>query len=178
MAEDGDIKFSTHAYKLKVFCLPITTLLKDLKLKHELLCGDLYVAFELTGFLNFWDEPQDWDEFGLKPDRRMIYDGKIVFWEVDRGTEDYYTDKGIKGKLDRYTKLSRSRPDRFHVCFTTIDNKTNAERRAETILELINSYKRGDQFMITLHKWAVEMPDLASFLTFTSPMGTSIKGAT
>lgn len=178
MIDAKEIKCSTHPYGLKVYCLPDTTLLKDAKLKHDLLCSDLYVAYHLTGNLNYWEEPKDYDEFGLKPDRQMIYDGKIVFWEVDRGTEDYVSVKGITGKLDRYTALSKSRPDRrFHVCFTTVDNKQSAESRASGILDIIDSYERGDQFMVALHKWAVEMPDLRSFMTYKNPMGISIPEA-
>jgi hypothetical protein len=185
MVDEGEIKASNHAYNLKVFCLPKTTLLKDTKLKHELLCGDLYVVLELTGKLPYWNEPQEADEFGIKPDRRMIYDGKIVFWEVDRGTEDYYTEKGIQGKIERYIKLSQSdRDKRFHVCFTTItqyDNfgkiKCTAENRAETILNLIYSYARGDQFMVTTHNWAINHIEFAPFMTFSNPMGVSISEA-
>lgn len=178
MIDDGTLANQTYAYNLKLYFLPERTVIKEVKLKHELLCGDLYVAFELTGNLNYWHAIEEPDPFGIKPDRQMIYDGKIVFWEVDRGTEDYYTETGIKGKIERYIALSKSRPDRrFHVCFTTIDNKQTAQRRAQTILELIDSYERGNQFMVTLHKWAVEFPDLAPFMTFLNPQGVSISQA-
>ncbi len=180
MVDDGELAIDYYSQSLPtIYRLPTTTGLKELKLKHELLCGNLYVAFELTGKLDWWEAIQDYDSFGLKPDRQMIYEGKIVFWEVDRGTEDYFTDKGIKGKIDRYIALSKSRPERrFHVCFTTVDNKQSAETRAGTILELIKSYNRCDQLMVTLHKWAVEMPDLAPYMTLSNPMGVSILGAT
>ncbi len=186
MVKKGELRNKSYAYNLELYFLPTTTAIKEGKLKHEKLCGDLYVAYELTGNTPYWHAPEDYDAFGLKPDRQMIYNGRIVFWEVDRGTEDYHTEKGIKGKLDRYIALSRSQPDkRFNVCFTTIDQydlkgklKRSAEARAEAILNLIATYNRADQFLVTTHKWAVKMPDLACFLSPKNLMGVSLDTAT
>jgi Replication-relaxation len=179
MARQGELKVITYSpTDPQLYHLPVTGGLKQLKLKHELLCGNLYVAYDLTWRLNWWEAPLDYDSFGLKPDRRMIWDGRLVFWEVDRGTEDYHTERGIKGKLDRYAALAHQNPDRkFKVCFTTTQAKQSAEARCQAILDLITSYDRGDQFMVTLHKWAVAMPDLACFMTASNPMGVSLSGA-
>jgi hypothetical protein len=154
MAGQGEIKVITYSpTDPQVYHLPTTSGLKELKLKHEILCGNLYVAYELTGRLVWWKAPLDYDSFGLKPDRTMIWDGKLVFWEVDRGTEDYHTERGIKGKLDRYTALARANPGRnFFVCFTTTPAKQSAEARCQAILDLITTYGRSDQFMVTLHR--------------------------
>lgn len=186
LVEDKQISVDYYSpTKPKVYRLPDVFSLKELQFKHEFLCSQLYVALELTGNLDWWKVPNDYDEFGLKPDRQMIYGGKIFFWEVDRGTEDYYTEKGIKGKLDRYVALSKSRPDRrFHVCFTTstqLDKfgkvKRTAERRAATILEIIESYERANQLMVTTHDWAIAHTEYKPFMTYSNPLGVSLLDA-
>jgi hypothetical protein len=106
----------------------------------------------------------------------MILNGTMVFWEVDRGTEDYISAKGISGKIDKYIQLSQIHPtNRFHVVFTTIDGKQSAKARGQALLSLFEQYRRGDQFMVTLHRWAVEEPLGQVFLTPKTPLGLSLE---
>jgi hypothetical protein len=179
MVKKGELKlvhFSSTAPE--IYFLPTTTAIREYRVKHEKLCGDLYVVYELTGCLDYWYAPEDYDSYGLKPDRQMIYLGKLVFWEVDRGTEDYFTAKGIKGKLDKYVQLSKDNHQRrFYVIITTIDNKQTALKRCETILELITTYNRADQFMTSTHEWVMNHPDKSPFLTPNNLMGVSIPAA-
>jgi hypothetical protein len=172
MVKSKLIKYSEHEYNLRLYCLPTTKLLKG-NLAHELLCGDLYVAFQP----DYWKCPSETDAYGLKPDRIMIHFGKLVFWEVDRNTEDYT--KIIREKLEKYVKLSAENPTkRFHVIFTTVDTKRQkAESRCAGLLNMFVAYKCGNQFLTTKHEWACKFPDGAAFLSPLSPMGCAIAEA-
>lgn len=162
------IKYSEHEYNLRLYCLPKTKLLKG-NLKHELLCGDIYVAYQP----DFWKVPAEPDN-GLKPDRIMVHFGKLIYWEVDRNTEGYT--RIIREKLDKYVQLSVENPQRrFHVIFTTIDtDRQSAKSRCEGLLNIFSTFKRGDQFLTTTHEWACNYPDKAPFLSPIHLMGVAI----
>ena len=176
MAEDKELKVKAISpTDPEYYCLPKIRALSRFNHLHERLCADLYVAFDITGKLQYWEKPEDYDEYvelGLKPDRAMILDGVLCFWEVDRGGEPY---KVIQAKVEKYIQLSRLHPDkRFHVIFTTIDDKQTAKSRCAAILDLLAEYKRGDQFLTTPHKWAVEEPLNPVFLSPLNPMAISL----
>jgi hypothetical protein len=176
MAEGKEVKCKTlSAVDPEYYCLPKTRALSRFTHLHERLCADLYVAFEITGQLTYWEKPGDYEEnevLGLKPDRQMILNGTICFWEVDRGGESY---KVIKSKVERYIQLSQLHPDkRFHVIFTTIDDKQTAKSRCAAILDLLVEYKRGDQFLTLPHHWAVSEPLNPVFLSPLNPMGIRV----
>ncbi len=179
MVEDKLIKKKYYSPTTpELYFLSETKALDEYKLKHEKLCADLYVAYELSGKMEYWECPTDYEEnitLGLKPDRQFKLNGKICFLEADRGTEDYYTPKGIQGKLDKYIQLSQMKPDkRFYVIFTTIDAKQTAKARSQALLDLFSDYRRGDMFMTTLHRWAVNEPLEAVYLSGLNPMGIAI----
>ena len=177
MAEDGVIKCkSLSPTTPDYYHLPKTRALSLHGHKHEKLCGDLYVAFETTGQLHYWDKPEDYEEYetlGLKPDRAMILTGgEICFWEVDRGGEVY---RIIQQKVEKYIQLSRLHPDkRFHVIFTTIDDKQTAKSRCAGILDLLEDFRRGDQFLTLPHRWAVEEPLNPVFMSPLNRMGITL----
>lgn len=177
MAEDEELKCKNlSAIDPEYYCLPKTTALNLHSHKHERLCGDLYVAYETSGQLHAWEKPQDYEEYetlGLKPDRSMVLtNGMIVFWEVDRGGEVY---RIIKDKIEKYIKLSRLHPEtKFHVVFTTIDDKQTAKSRCAGILDLLEDFRRGDQFLTLPHKWAVDEPLEPVFLSPKNPMGVGL----
>lgn len=189
MTLDKQIRSESYHYGLQLFSLPDKRRLTEYEIKHQRLGGDLYVAYTLAG-ARFWQMPDEttseYDEIGLIPDRQFIYDTKIVFFEVDRGGEDYNTPKGIKGKVEKYIRLSQLHPDhRFHVCFTTVDEiyptgkiKRTAEARAKGILRVFEDYHRADMLMVTLHKFAVAMPEEAIWTTDNHPLGVSLTTAT
>lgn len=159
--------------------LPQTVSLKETQRRHEHLAGDLYVAFMICGKEVRWSCPTDTEEnvsLGLFPDRQMKVDEQIIFWEVDRGTEDYVSEKGITGKLEKYIKLSGLHPNRnFNVVFTTVDTeKQSAKARAKTFLELFERYDRGDQFLVALHRQVVTEPLDASFASPLHPFGIAL----
>ncbi|HXQ38411.1 MAG TPA: hypothetical protein VN843_30705 [Anaerolineales bacterium] len=106
----------------------------------------------------------------------VLTNGEIVFWEIDRGGEVY---RIIKDKVEKYIKLSRLHPDkRFHVVFTTIDDKQTAKSRCSGILDLLEDFRRGDQFLTLPHKWAVNEPLEPVFLSPVHPMGIALTGMT
>jgi hypothetical protein len=177
MAESKELKCtSLSPIDPEYYCLPKIIALNRHSHLHERLCGDLYVAFELSGQLHAWEKPEDYEEYetlGLKPDRSMVLsNGTIVFWEIDRGGEVY---RIIKEKVDKYVKLSRLHPDhRFQVVFTTIDDKQSAKSRCAGILSLLEDFKRGDQFLTLPHHWATEEPAGAVYISPLHPMGISL----
>jgi hypothetical protein len=177
MTEDGLIKCKTISkIDPEYYCLPKVVALNLHSHLHERLCGDLYVAYETSGQLHAWEKPVDYEEYetlGLKPDRSMVLtNGTICFWEVDRGGEVY---RIIREKVEKYIQLSRLHPDqRFHVVFTTIDDKQTAKSRCAGILDLLEEHRRGDQFLTLPHKWAVYEPLNPVFLSPKNRMGVAL----
>jgi hypothetical protein len=93
---------------------------------------------------------------------------------VDRGGEVY---RIIKEKVEKYIKLSRLHPDqKFQVIFTTIDDKQTAKSRCAGILDLLEQYKRADQFLTVPHTWAVTEPLNPVLMSPLHPMGISLLG--
>ncbi len=179
MVEDGVIRSSYYSpTDPELYFLPAIRALTEYQIKHEKLCGDLYVAYENTGAMKHWEVPAGYEEMeklGLEPDRQMLLNGVICFLEVDRGTEDYFTKKGILGKVQRYIELARLHPGkRFHVIFTAIDGKQTAKARCSRILELLEDYPRGNQFLTLPHRWAVSEPLGAVYMSPKSPMGLAL----
>jgi hypothetical protein len=177
MSEGKELKCKTISpIDPEYYCLPKIRALSRFNHLHERLCADLYVAYETSGQLSHWEKPEDYDEYvelGLKPDRAMVLkDGTLCFWEVDRGGEPYKT---IRSKVEKYIKLSQLHPGkRFHVIFTTIDDKQTAKSRCAAILDLLEEYKRGDQFLTTPHAWALNEPLGQVFLSPLHPMGVAL----
>lgn len=185
MVKDGQIRAKHFSpSEPNFFFLPTTKAISAHGKLHERLCGDLYVAFETLGLEMKWERPTNYEEnrqLGILPDRRMVLNESIVFWEVDRGTEDYVSDKGITGKIEKYLELANSSSSKqFSVVFTTIDAKQSAKARAKKFLDLFEFYapSRADQFLVTLHKWAVEEPLNPVYLSPPNPHGILLLPAT
>lgn len=183
MVRDGELAADYFSPTVpEYYRLPETRALSKNHLPHESLIAELYTALELTGALGTWEIRRETDAFGLKPDAVCVYQGKIIFWEVDRGTEDYLTPKGIKGKLDRYLRMSKANPDvRLYVGFTTVSQfdrfgrlKRSDLARAKGILGLIETYQRADQFFVSTHDYTLKYAGGAAFSTCLNPMGIAI----
>lgn len=169
MAAKKLIRYSEHEYNLRLYCLPKTKLLSG-NIEHEKLCGDLYVAFRP----DWWKIPLEADHYGLKPDRIMIHWGKLIYWEVDRNTENY--NRIVREKITKYLQLSAENKERrFNVIFTTVDTeRQTGESRAKGLLEMFTTFKRGDQFLVTKHEWACRYPNDRSFVSPVSLDGCAI----
>src|SRR5689334_19155111 len=87
------------------FFLPFTKAPTIFSHSHERSCADIYVSYAMTAQLQSWSVPEvmeDYEEYvqvGLRPDRISVIDGKIVFWEIDRGTENY---EDVSDKIPKY----------------------------------------------------------------------------
>ena len=135
------------------FHVPQVIGLRNTNHEHERACADLYVTYTLTWNVRFWESVphEEYLELGLKPDRVSNIDGRIIFWEVDKGTETLAV---IRKKVERYIDLSKLHPDRrFHVIFTA------TKARAKSILlDVLPDFKRGNQFLVAEHQSVIERP--------------------
>ncbi len=165
------------------FFLPQTKAPTVFKHTHERSCADIYVAYENTDLVQRWTVPENLDDYqeyvkvGLLPDRVSVIAGKIVFWEIDLGTESYKT---ISDKIPLYISLGKRHPEhRFHVVFTTKDYyrfkngrkvlRQSAKARAKRILLDLMEYKRGNQFIVGQHDSIVNDPLGAVFASPLTP---------
>lgn len=143
MAADGQIRVTKIHQNAPLFFHLSETKAPTLQgFQHELAAANLYVAYETTGKLEQWyTEPhEEYLSIGLKPDRASVIDGRIVFWEVDRGTEILAV---IREKVERYIRLSQLHPERrFYVVFSA------PKGRAKSILlDVLTDFRRGNQFL-------------------------------
>jgi hypothetical protein len=165
------------------FFLPTTKAPSVFSHAHERGCADIYVTYEKTGQLQKWAVPEafaDYEEYvkvGLRPDRISVIDGKIVFWEIDRGSENY---DAVSDKIPRYVEISRRHPaHRFNVVFTTKDYfrhrngkavlRQSAKTRAKRILLDLMEFKRGSQFIVGQHGEIIKDPLGAVFASPLNP---------
>lgn len=125
--------------------------------KHEIDAADLFVALARTGKLQHWDvgwadTESHFAQHRVNYDRRAEIEGvrHVVFFEVDRGTEDLDT---IRRKVDKYIGLQTAYPDEhFMVLFTVQGYRwTDARSRCDDINKVLHSVKRGNQFLTTPH---------------------------
>lgn len=123
MEKDGLVKKTKLIQNAPIFySLPKIKALNLHNFRHEYFCADIYVAYETTGLLEDWGKPEhypDYNEYvklGVKPDRLSVINGKIIFWEIDRGTEIL---KKIRIKAEKYLALSKRHPEhKFFVIFS------------------------------------------------------------
>lgn len=107
---------------------------------HELACADVFVGFKSTGQLEDWAYyPNDFST--VEPDRKARLTGirQDLYLEIDRGTEPGW-------KLEKKILWYPSGP---HQVIFVAPNDT----RADQILGLLESTKRGNQFLVTLQDW-------------------------
>jgi len=144
------------------FFLPSTKAPTVFSHAHERSCADIYVSYETTGQLKVWNVPENFEDYesyvkaGVRPDRISVIGERIVFWEIDRGTESY---KGVSDKINLYLNLWRQQGYRpFHVVFATTDYfryrngkkvlRQSAKTRARGILLDLIPFKRSHQFIV------------------------------
>lgn len=159
MADDGLIRATRIHQNAPIFYhLPETKAPTLQGFQHELAAANIYVAYQTTGKLEQWHaEPhEEYLSIGLKPDRASVIGGRIVFWEVDRGTEVLAV---IRAKVERYIQLSRLHPERrFYVAFSA------PKGRAKSILlDVLLDFRRGNQFLACDHSRVVAAPLEAVF---------------
>lgn len=146
---------------------------------HEMDCADVFVSLKQSLALRLirWerytdlekDMKQHYHKYGVRPDRIFEIDDvdQVFYLEVDRGTEDL--EKQIIPKLESYIRFSDAHQQGITVLFTAQGYRYHKEdeHRANELYSAISRYRRGNQFLITLHRKMVESPLEA---IFNSPM--------
>jgi hypothetical protein len=149
--------------------------------KHESDCASVYMAYALAGMAWDWGKVEFKND-KLFPDRFMeLQDGPVIYWEIDRGTEDY---ERIGEKIDKYLALRQKVDYRFHVIFTTTNYRLNPltgtfrqsdRARANGIFDILSSYGfKGNQFLVALHSWVISRPLDPVFVCPTRPQGLAL----
>jgi hypothetical protein len=122
--------------------------------KHTNDCADIYLS------LLFTSEDFEWsfegNEGDIRFDRRLIFNGKTFYFEIERGTQGIEI---ITEKVRRYCQL----PNSPHVVFTVQDYEDthrfkSAKDQGQKILELLTTFRRGNQFLVTPHQSFVADP--------------------
>lgn len=167
MIQDKEVKSTRINLNVPLFfSLPKTKAVNAHNYKHEHDCAGLYVAYENTGLLNEWgrvEEFPDYEEYkrlGLAPDRLSVIGIKIVFWEVDRGTEVLAK---IEEKVEKYVKLSK-----LHGHFTVVFTSTKG--RAKSILtEVLLPVRSRAHFFVADYEQVISHPLEAVFVSPIDP---------
>ncbi len=132
--------------------------------QHEIDIGDLFVAFypHITHWDTKWTDHEkeklNIPRYRVHYDARMVLNGKVYLWEVDRGTEEI--DVQLEPKVDKYIDLAHSLPyGAFQVLFTLQKyRKMNLENRAGKLAEMLAEKKRGNQFLFGVHSEVLTNP--------------------
>lgn len=123
--------------------LPGVSALREAKYRHEMACGDLYVAFHTL--CEFWERHED---DTVEYDRKMVYRGLTIFFEVDLGTE---SPKIIESKLSRYRKRFQRERQPFFVIFALKEHRENVRDRGHKIIPLIREMGVAGNFYLLCH---------------------------
>ena len=136
-----------------LFMLPSTHRLKSTdKALHETGGADLFVAF--GPYINGWShEPQVGSD---RADRAMIFEGKLIYFEVDRNT---HGPKALEEKIDKYIRYADRTRERFYVVFSVLlDDDKKLKNRADFLAGLLASKRRGNQFLVANHNNLLVQP--------------------
>jgi hypothetical protein len=92
----------------------------------------------------------------IRFDGLLVYQGKNVFFEVERGTQKV---KDIEEKVREYIKI----PESPNVIITVQDYRDtsrfkSAQDQAYKILEMLSQYRRGNQFLVAPHTTFLNNP--------------------
>lgn len=109
------------------------------------MCGDVWAGLKSTGEDLLWINKDDGKK-GFRFDRAFKIFGKQFFLEAETGAHYSKRDTVIPGKVENYLKLQ----GRFFVIFAVQDYpKIPAKTYADSILDILNSYHRGSQFVVS-----------------------------
>lgn len=143
---------------------------------HEVACADLFVAYYGTPGLTHWDwqwtkaEVDEYATFRKSSflfDRRMILNGRMIFFEHDRGNR--HPEK-LAEQIKNYYDFSVRYPDlAMNVIYTLDWARAGLRYDEDTKLEYLNErgrfleqefkqYRRGNQFLFALQSDVVADP--------------------
>jgi hypothetical protein len=135
--------------------------------QHEIDRGDIYVALHKTGKLTSYRWNWHIEEYRgfaknhkLQPDGRFELEGteKIIFLEVDRGTEFWSNE--LDAKIEKYAGLQSSMPQNSFVVLFTIQTKPgmSIQERAQKFNQRFRELGRGHCFTIAPHGMFLKEP--------------------
>ena len=151
---------------------------------------------DTTNLLVAYWQPQHWDEKWLEADHENyeidskvpMYDArmkkwdKVIYWEVDRGTEEMDV---LYEKVDKYIAFcERHNDNESHVVFTLQyfrfgEEQSDAQRlkklkeRSYALLDYLAQKRRGNQFLVAWHDQVLATPYGDVFVTPLKPESAS-----
>lgn len=165
-----------HNNQPKVWMLPGVDYPENFYIRrHELDVADLFIAY--NRHVTHWDT--EWGElertklniprYRVNYDARMVLNGRVYLWEVDRGSEDF---EQLSAKIGKYIQFSESLPpESFQVVFTMQKyRRLHLGNRADKLLKFIADKKRRNQFVVALHSQVLADPLGAVFVSPLEPM--------
>lgn len=167
-----------HNNQPYIWMLPGTTFPQNFYLRqHEMDVADLFVA--CYPHVTHWDSEWGSTErealriphYRVNYDARMVLNGKVYLWEVDRGTEDM---RKLEDKVKKYIAFSDSlgaEAAPFQVIFTLQKyRRMSVKNRAHELLELVASKKRRNQFLVALHSEVLTDPLAPVYVSPLDPL--------
>lgn len=144
--------------------------------QHEIDVGDLFVAYypHVTHWDTQWGKQEketlDIPRYRVHYDARMVLNGKVYLWEVDRGSEQ--VDEQLEPKVDKYINLSNSLGHgAFQVLFTLQKyRRMNLGNRTGLVAALLQEKKRANQFLFAVHAEVLASPLGAVFGSPLAPL--------
>jgi hypothetical protein len=134
---------------------------KELELsgyEHFKAMGDIFIGLVSSGKLEAFGIKKPKEKNVIEDLRFRVSGVEETFYvEEDRGTMGA---EKIESKVERYVKLG----GRFHVIFCVPD-----ENRAENLLTILAKYRRGNQFLVTLHEYMSSDPLLSIYVSPKDP---------
>ena len=133
--------------------------------QHEIDVSDTFVA--LYPHVTHWDsewgsterEALNIPKYRVNYDARMVLNGKLYLWEIDRGSEDF---EALEAKVKKYVAFSDSlgaETSPFQVIFTLQKyRRMSLGNRADALLDLLASKKRRNQFLVAKHSDVLTNP--------------------
>jgi hypothetical protein len=143
--------------------------------RHELDVADLFVAYypHVTHWDTEWGalekESLDIPRYRVHYDARMVLNGRVYLWEVDRGSMDF---DALQAKIDKYLTFADSlSAEAFQVVFTLQKyRRLSLGNRADKLLGMLAAKKRRNMFLVAKHSDVLADPLGPVFVSPLDPM--------
>jgi hypothetical protein len=177
MAKDGEVhRDRDHNNQPFIWMLPGVVFPQNFYTqRHELDVADLFVA--LYRHVSHWDT--EWGtleretlripQYKVNYDARMVLNGRVYLWEVDRGTEDF---EQLFEKVNKYIRFAESlQTESFQVVFTMQKyRRQHFGRRVDEFLKFLASKKHRNMFLVAKHGEVLTDPLGAAYVSPLDPL--------